>query len=1228
MLDETEARRTRGSRVVCNKLRQAFLPVIAWISACGQPTSPEPTAIAPEASSPRASRGAYFEANNGQWPDEVAFRASTPSGTVWVTRDGQLVHHFTRGEHAWSLVESWPGSLWSARESGTAPSTQRTQTGLGASLRSPRGVSERDHLISYFIGDVPSRWVNGAHTYESVRLDEVWEGISIELRFSDTLEVEKHFVVEPGADPSRIRASLRCGTESLRLSVGASGELTASSGLGEATLSSPFAFQPDRGLTGSHPRSRYRVTPDGFVAFEVHDYDASQTLVIDPTISQVTIGGSSSEDGASIVLAPNGDIYVASLTGSPSFPGTTGGAQTTPGGLADFVLLRLNSDLELIQTTYVGGSSVDGPLGSPDDRLGILREESTGNIYFVGTTSSPNFPTTAGAVQSSLSGFSDGVIVGLNAALTSVVASTYLGGSWAGINEGLTAIAQASNGQIYVTGVSRSADYPGTAGAFQPAPAGQWDWVISQVNPALTVLTRTTFLGGTADEFGSGLGDISVDPTGDIVVAGRSESNNFPGTAGSAQPSFGGNSDVVIARLTPDLTSLLRSTYLGGAQNESSPQLAHTLSGDVLVLLETNSANFPTTPGTISETFGGGSGGFNGDGAVVRLSPDLTSIVASSFLNTGAAQTEVPWGLVVRPDGSLLVGLGHNGGGSRRGLLDAAPVACTPERGFLAAISDDLETILENFPFNFGIRGSLASASNGDIIFAAGNTDIAVRRVRGALTCCTSDAQCPDFGPCSNDGCLDNACQHTTASAGTACRNSAGPCDLTETCDGVSLVCPADTLQPLGTTCRNVAGPCDVIEACNGLTPSCPADGKRPNGFVCNARDQDCELDATCNGSSNSCPANPPRNSSFECRAAAGECDAPEFCNGSSLDCPNDVFDPSGTSCSGGVCTASNMCVECVGGGDCEDGNPCTTHQCTANACQTMNASAGTPCGAGLSCNSSGMCTGCTLPAQCADGNPCTDDVCTAGSCTNPAVLNGTACPGGVCDASGIPACVDCLDDSQCGADHCDLATNTCALCVTDVHCGDGNACTSDQCLGQVCSNTPVTLGSGCIQTPSGDPGFCSASGTCTECLGDTDCGGTTPLCDPSGTCVPCNSSGVTCSSGVCTTSGPLAGQCSECNEGSDCPDTRPLCDANTCLPCTSFPERCPAGTLCQEATGRCQVTEGCESDVDCASPTPTCDSNGECVGCTDVGCGALLCDPDRVDVVSIRMQTPTTTAS
>lgn len=168
---------------------------------------------------------------------------------------------------------------------------------------------------------------------------------------------------------------------------------------------------------------------------------------------------------------------------------------------------------------------------------------------------------------------------------------------------------------------------------------------------------------------------------------------------------------------------------------------------------------------------------------------------------------------------------------------------------------------------------------------------------------CDQGASNGTFGSCCSSSCQIEP-------AATACRASAGDCDVAEACNGVSPTCPANGFVAAGNPCRPSAGICDVAEACTGSSATCPPDGFAAAGNECRASAGDCDVAEACSGSSASCPPDGFVATGNECRAAGGDCDAAEECDGASAACPPDVLTPAGTECrsSAGPCDQAEQC--------------------------------------------------------------------------------------------------------------------------------------------------------------------------------------------------------------------------------------------------------------------------------------------------------------------------------
>jgi len=304
------------------------------------------------------------------------------------------------------------------------------------------------------------------------------------------------------------------------------------------------------------------------------------------------LGGSGRDWVNALAIHPTtGEVYVAGRTESKNFPKTTGGAQGSfGGGNGDAFVARLNKDLtRILQATYLGGIN-------DDEAYTLAIHSKTGEVYVAGVTKSKNFPKTTGGAQSSEGGNGDAFVARLNKDLTQILQSTYLGGS--DVDKAIALAIHLTTGEIYVAGYTTSTNFPGTAGGAQTGHRGGFgDAFVARLNSGLTQILQSTYLGGSGSDYAAAL---AIHPaTGEVYVAGKTDSRNFPKTTGGAQVAHGGgDEDAFVARLNKDLTQILQSTYLGGSDMDEARALAiHPTTGEVYVAGYTLSSNFPKTAG-------------------------------------------------------------------------------------------------------------------------------------------------------------------------------------------------------------------------------------------------------------------------------------------------------------------------------------------------------------------------------------------------------------------------------------------------------------------------------------------------------------------------------------------------------------------------------------------------------------------------------------------------------
>ena len=212
-----------------------------------------------------------------------------------------------------------------------------------------------------------------------------------------------------------------------------------------------------------------------------------------------------------------------------------------------------------------------------------------------------------------------------------LVYSTYLGGSGDDVG---SAIAVDSANNAYVTGFTRSADFPVTSGALQTnvdcSVNGCDNAFVSKINPAGTALVYSTYLGGDSGAQGS---SIAVDSKGNVYVTGLAGAN-FP-LVNPLQPTYGGNYDAFVSKINPSGSALVYSTYLGGSGQDLGSGIAVDSAGNAYVTGNTGSSNFPTTPSAFQTVCNGGGsscGNPSRDAFVAKINPKGSAFVYSTYL--------------------------------------------------------------------------------------------------------------------------------------------------------------------------------------------------------------------------------------------------------------------------------------------------------------------------------------------------------------------------------------------------------------------------------------------------------------------------------------------------------------------------------------------------------------------------------------------------------------------
>ncbi len=531
-----------------------------------------------------AQGGGAFVENRGQWPARGEFKADLPGAAVWCERDGLLLDRYA---HRYGAPDGSPHP----RPIVTDHHVIRLRFLDADTAARSEGAGVQRGAYNFFVGHDPARWASGAHAFSAVIEHDLYPQIDLRWRTHGGI-LKYDLLLAAGADPAVIRFTYE-GCDGLALK---NDHLVIRTSLGDVTERIPIAYQERNGTREPVP-CRYRLKGTQ-VSFALGAYDPSLPLVIDPTLEFSTYSGSTTDNfGYSASYDDDGFLYAGSSSFGNGYPTSTGAYQSfwaggdgqgnIPG--TDMALTKFDTTGSfLIWSTMYGGSG--------DDLPHSLVVNGANQLYVLGTTGSPDLPTTVGAYDNSFGGGSaytpqgigvsypfgaDMVVAKFSADGTQLLGSTYLGGAF---NDGHNSapnlkvnyademrgeILLDGNESVIIVSCSTSPDYPTTAGAPQAVfGGGSHDGVVSRLNNTLSALTWSTFFGGNdADAAFSG----ELDPSGDLYICGGTVSTNLPVTPNAYQPGFqGGQADAFVARYAPDGSAILNCTYYGSGEYDQA----------------------------------------------------------------------------------------------------------------------------------------------------------------------------------------------------------------------------------------------------------------------------------------------------------------------------------------------------------------------------------------------------------------------------------------------------------------------------------------------------------------------------------------------------------------------------------------------------------------------------------------------------------------------------------
>jgi beta-propeller repeat-containing protein len=651
----------------------------------------------------------HFEANQGQAHEDVRFLTRGSGYSLYLT-PGEAV--FVLAKPSPDKKRERHGKRdWRSKHERSKTQAMVLRMAIVGADPAPlvSGLEGLSGKVNYFIGNDPARWRTNVATYRKVHYREVYPGIDL-VYYGNQRQLEYDFIVAPGADPRNIVLDFR-GAD--RLEIDAQGDLVLHFAGGALRQKKPVIYQEVDGIrreiaggyflqganrvgfevatydasrplvidpvlaystylggggndfgyalavdtagnayvTGSTTRydsSGFPTTPGAFQtstsagwsdAFVTKMNAAGSALVY-----SAILGGGGEDWGFGIAVDTAGHAYVTGQT-EGGFPTTPGAIKNKPASIiSDAFVTKLHpTGSALIYSTHLGGSDHDGASG--------IAVDADGNAYVTGGTASSDFPTTPGAFET---GTRRGFVSKLNPSGTALVYSTTsLGGS---------AIAVDADGNAYLTGSvfvfgTASPNFPTTPGAFQTNfGGGTSDAYVAKLDAIGSALVYSTYLGGSGEDRASA---IAIDASRNAYVTGYTGSTDFPTTAGVFQSAFAGGTpdpnfsaaptDAFVTKLDPTGSALAYSTYLGGSGNDFGYGIVVDTPGNAYLTGDTQSTNFPTTPGAPQAAFGGGTQ----DVYVTKLNPAGSVLAYSTYL--GGSDSDESGGIAVDTMGNAYV---------------------------------------------------------------------------------------------------------------------------------------------------------------------------------------------------------------------------------------------------------------------------------------------------------------------------------------------------------------------------------------------------------------------------------------------------------------------------------------------------------------------------------------------------------------------------------------------
>jgi gliding motility-associated-like protein len=608
-----------------------------------------------------------FEKNKGQWPGQVEYKADLGSGRRVFFEKNKFTYVVYNQDEVYRVHEDEHHRANTGEDLINTHAFEMEFVNSNAYAQ-VEGSDKNDFHYNYFIGNDPSKWASDVPVYKHLTYTNLYDGIDL-IAYQRNQVFKYDYMVKAGVAAETIQLKFN-GANKLEIK---NKNLYIVTSVGDVVESIPYAYQLVDGREVK-VECEYRLGSDGkTVSFYFpQGYDSRYELVIDPVLVASTFSGSTGTVyGHCATYDGSGNIYTGGRCFGVGYPVTVGASQLTFAGGVDISISKLNpTGSALIYATYLGGNSQDNPHS--------MFVNSSNELYVYGSTSSTNFPTAAGAYDITHNGLTDMIVCRLNPTGTTLLGSTYIGGTADdGINSATYNYGDAyrgeivlnSAGDVFIVGTTKSTNFPATTGAYDVSHNGQQDAVVLKLNAALSTLQWATFLGGTGDDAGC---SIRLNSTGDVYVVGLTSGGGFPVTTGAYTSTFqGGTYDGFVSRLNASGNALVNSTYIGTGGKDIVYFIDIDINNNIFIY-GISEGTFPIVGMVYFNA--------NSENILAKLNPSLSTVLFFTSLGNSTKTLFSPTALLVDLCGNIyMAGWGNN---SNYPLTSTATQSTTTGNGF------------------------------------------------------------------------------------------------------------------------------------------------------------------------------------------------------------------------------------------------------------------------------------------------------------------------------------------------------------------------------------------------------------------------------------------------------------------------------------------------------------------------------------------------------------------